>query len=236
MAIVKTIFSTSNCVANSMALQSWLQTNAGNLFESIEPVKDSYNQHGVVLKRNDGGNGSRDVIRLRTDQELLIVYNWASGEFVKTQTGDYNAGTMAFKAGYATSKGVMFTRVDPRMGSYYIAQDSSGDTIVCGCTYNGRWGDTIPDWQYFVYNATSCRSYLHGAVSSPSSSATYAQCVSYNVSEAAATSLAPVVQAQSDALVDGLYFVPFADCLGTVGIIELGGKKYVYNGIFALEE
>jgi hypothetical protein len=226
MAIEKTTFIKTDIYENIAELYAWMQENASDLFDTIKL-----------------GSNNKSLTCYVTTTNFLQFF--ASSEYTHVEphivlgtaniSGLTNVQSVVASHAYKTSKGFI-VRFDSTNspGSWtgvswlYVFRTDKGTVGAAFCRSGSSSGSTI----YMV----GCDLEIDNRIQSLAAGSSIAAIVA----SAALTSLCPVPLGNGGSSPDGLFLVPFSELYqGNVWqhcIIDIGGTKYVYNGILAFEE
>ena len=225
MAIEKTIFAETDFTANLGEVYTWLQANASGLFDSI-----TFNESDLITCTVGGTkaveigyNSSYSHIYINLYTKNNIVYSTVN-----------NKENMVATHAYKTSKGIAIQLSIPTAPTnwngtawLFVFQTSGGNV---GAVLNGSTGTSNA---LFIRGCDFAKDIVLSELSTGSVTTTI-----INIGMTL-TSLCPLPLGNGGTSPDGLFLVPYTE-MSARGwqdlIIDIGGKKYVYNGILAFEE
>jgi hypothetical protein len=223
MAIEKTIFAETDFAANLEEVYTWLQANASDLFESITFSDSITCAVGGTTAVVIGYNSNYPHIFIDLHTKNNIVYSTVN-----------NQQNMVATHAYKTSKGIAIQLSVPssptewRSTAWLFVFRTSGGNV--GAVLNGSM---IENNSLFIRGCDFAKDIVLPELATGSVTTTI-----INIGMTL-TSLCPLPLGNGGTSPDGLFLVPYTE-MSTRGwqnlIIDIVGKKYVYNGILAFEE
>lgn len=225
MAITKTTFTSTDATDSLQDLLTWLQANADDLFDGITLDSESSTLTCTV-------NGHKAVtFEKATNADAILTRIWLNNA---ASNPNYGSVAVVARDAYKTSKGIAIRFCSPSQpNSYYLIswlyvfRTNEGTIGACHCrpvsNSSGSLYCTFVDFERclnFMNSFSSSRAYL--------------------INQAALTALTPVPLGDAGTVAEGLYITTFTELYDTVqwynAIIDIGGTKYVYNGVIAFQE
>jgi hypothetical protein len=227
MAIERTVFGASSFYASITEVSQWLSDNAEDYFTRIETSSNLINCYiGDTLALTLFGTTNNGY-------QLGTIYAGSSSKGLYFRN-DYlvNESDCVYSYAYKTSHGICLIPKDPS-GAYamygvFIGKAPDGAVIIAICGNNGTGSRTPQVITSDPENAGS----LTSSSSTGSNDAGY---LNMQFAGAGLTTFCNVCT-NTGKYAEGLYYMPFSEISGIVTTITDGKKKYVTNGVFALEE
>lgn len=224
MSIEKTVFTKThtNYTEATSEMISWFQNNAADYFDTFYTSSDDFSCviNNVEVLKFTPSSGGRDMFKVCSGA------GFAAG----------TSSTFYYPEVYKTDNGIVLFRKDGSdnlAGSLFITKSTSGDPLAVAAV--GR-SSGISDWVYFVMDFKNGDQLLKYWIKD-SDIATYENLRKGACIQTGVTVLCPLIFGTLGNYSNGLYYAPFNQNPYTAGsIIELNGKKYVFDGLIALEE
>ena len=228
--IVETLLDTTSRNNNFIAVYNYLQNNIDGYFDTVE-INQNYDS--IALKIN----GDSKITIQKTSYHTIFYSTTGNST---TINGDAWQPELFNKA-FSTSNGFCLLTVSGY--GFFVAKDSNNDTFYVMFSRNGN------GWGYVAFTSSSSERIIGKTQEiGNTTSAAYQNSPAYWIQswfqqygnskitdyKTQKTMLEPLMTYEG-AYTPNLFLTPYSQYTGTVGIIQIDGTDYVYNGYCALK-